>query len=68
MQIWGGTENECRTETPVLYWWLVTNVILFYLMVSFGLVTWGSYLCKVADAQEKITSNAVKEYMKEQKK
>ena len=65
MQIWGGTENLCRTESPALYWWLVTNIILFYLIVSFGLVTWGSYLCKVADAQEHITKTAVREYLKE---
>ena len=56
MQIWGGTQNECRTESPILYWWLVTNIALFYLIVTFGLVTWGSYLCRQADAQEKLTN------------
>ena len=42
----------------------MTNIILFYLIVAFGLATWGSYLCKVAVAQESITKEAVKEYMK----
>ena len=59
MQIWGGTENECRSESPILYWWLVTNIALFYLIVSFGLLTWGSYLCRMAEAQDKITDEAV---------
>ena len=52
----------------MLYWWLVTNIILFYTIVSFGLATWGSYLCKVADVQEEITKQAVEEYLKEKKR
>jgi len=58
----------CRKEAPTLYWWLVVNVILFYLIVSFGLATWGSYLCKVADVQEQVTKEAVEEYLKETKR
>ena len=68
MELWGGVDNQCRTESPALYWWLVTNIILFYTIVSFGLATWGSYLCKVADAQEELTKQAVDEYLKEQKR
>ena len=51
----------------MLYWWLVTNIIVFYFLVSFGLATWGAYLCKVADAQEEITKEAIKEYLEETK-
>ena len=65
MELWGGVDNQCRTEVPSLYWWLVTNIILFYLIVSFGLATWGAYLCKVADVQEEVTRKAVKEYLEE---
>ena len=68
MELWGGVDNQCRKESPLLYWWLVTNIILFYLIVSFGLATWGSYLCKVADAQEEITKQAVEEYLAEKEK
>jgi hypothetical protein len=68
MELWGGVDNQCRFEAPGLYWWLVTNIILFYFIVSFGLATWGSYLCKVADVQEEITREAVEEYLKERKK
>ena len=36
--------------------------------MSFGLATWGSYLCKVADVQEEVTKQAVEEYLKEKKR
>ena len=50
MQVWGGNENSCRTQSPVYYWWLIVQIIVFYLIVTFGLATWGAYLCQVADA------------------
>ena len=68
MQVWGGHDNNCRDESPVLWWWLMTQVILFYVIVTFGLATWGSYLCAVADAQEEIARQAVDEYLQERKK
>jgi len=40
-------------------------MILFYTIVSFGLATWGAYICKVADVQEEVTRKAVEEYLKE---
>lgn len=63
MQVWGGHENSCMEDVPVLYWWLITNIVVFYLIVTFGLASWGSYLCDVADAQEEIAKEAVKEYL-----
>ena len=59
MELWGGVDNQCRTEVPSLYWWLVVNIALFYFIVSFGLAVWGSYICTVVDAQEEITKEAV---------
>lgn len=32
-------------------------------MVVFGMATWGSYLCRAADAKEEIINKAVEEYM-----
>ena len=52
LEIWSGSPeypNNSRTDVPALYWWLVINLTLFYFIVSFGLATWGAYLCKVAD-------------------
>ena len=66
--LWGGANNNCMTEVPLLYWWLVAQIIIFYTIVAFGLCTWGSYLCKVADAAEELTKEAVEDYLKDRKK
>lgn len=66
MMLWGsgGTDpNNCRIERPAMWYWLIINVCMFYLMVAFGMATWGSYLCKTADAKEEIINSAVEEYM-----
>ena len=50
VQIWSGTDHRARNKhIPALYWWLVINLAMFYFIVSFGLATWGAYICKVAD-------------------
>ena len=59
--------NGCMKGAPVIYWWLVTQVILFYVIVAFGLATWGAYLCAAADAHEELTKQAVDDYLKEKK-
>jgi hypothetical protein len=60
---------ECRSNqqgaSPLLYYYLLVNVIMFYLVVSFGLATWGSYLCAVADIKEEVTKAAIDEYLAE---
>ena len=57
--------NPCQQQSPLLYWYLFSQVIIFYLIVAFGLSTWGSYLCAVADIKEEITQAAIDEYLKE---
>lgn len=59
-----GTGNSCMKAKPAMWWWLMINVCLFYVMVVFGLATWGAYLCGVSDAKEEIIKNAVDEYLK----
>ena len=66
--LWGGSNNNCMTEVPLLYWWLTAQIIIFYIIVAVGLCTWGSYICKVADAAEELTKEAVDEYLKDRKK
>jgi hypothetical protein len=66
MMLWGSggsAPNNCRVERPAMWYWLIINVVLFYLMVVFGMATWGSYLCRSADAKEEIINQAVEEYM-----
>ena len=55
MMLWASGDkepNNCRKERPAMWYWLIINVCLFYLMVIFGMATWGSYLCRSADAKE----------------
>ena len=66
MMLWGsggGDANNCRNQKPAMWYWLMINVAAFYLMVVFGMATWGSYLCKVADKKEEVIAKAVEEYM-----
>ena len=63
MEVFGGHGNNCWIQAPVYYWWLVINIGIFYLIVTFGLTTWGAYLCLVADAQDEMTKQAVAEYL-----
>lgn len=57
--------DACSQQAPLLYWYLFSNVMLFYLIVAFGLTTWGQYLCSHADIKEEITRAAIDEYLKE---
>jgi hypothetical protein len=59
--------GPCYNQTPLLYYYLLVQVILFYLIVAFGLATWGAYLCAVADVKEEVTKAAIDEYLKENK-
>lgn len=43
------------------------QIVLFYLIVTFGLATWGAYLCQVADAQSELAKQAVEEYLRERR-
>jgi hypothetical protein len=68
MMLWSsggdGAANNCRKGKPAMWWWLLINVCLFYVMVVFGFATWGAYLCGVSDVKEEIIQTAVEEYMK----
>ena len=66
VELWGGLDPQsCREEKPLLYWWVTANVIIFYLIVAFGMCIFASYICKVADAAEELTKKAVKDYLRE---
>jgi hypothetical protein len=57
----------CRKPggAPFLYYYLLSQVIIFYVIVAFGLATWGSYLCAQADVKEQVTRAAIDEYLAE---
>lgn len=50
MMLFGGSESDCNSVTPVvccrvkapaMWYWLIINVCLFYLICAFGLASWG---------------------------
>ena len=55
MMLFGGAGNNCRTEAPSMWYWLIINVIMFYLICAFGLASWGQYLCSTAEKIEEAT-------------
>ena len=55
MMLFGGEKNNCRTEAPSMWYWLIINVCMFYLICAFGLASWGQYLCSMADHKEEVT-------------
>jgi hypothetical protein len=66
MMLWSGRGNDCRTSSPLMWYWLLSNVVFFYLIIAFGLASWGQYLCKVADTREEIHEQVVSEYKQSQ--
>ena len=57
----------CASESPILYYWLLAQVGIFYFIVAYGLAVWGSYLCFEAEEEEKLAEKAVKQYFNKKK-
>lgn len=47
----------------MLYYWLFTNIVLFYILVAYGLSLWGAYICWEVDEEERIIVEALKRTM-----
>ena len=43
---------------PLLYYWLFTNIGLFYMLVAYGLSLWGAYICWEVDEEEAMEMEA----------
>lgn len=56
--------ENCSTDSPVLFFWLVSQIALFYFIVAFGLAKWGSYICWQAENHDQMAKRAVEEYFK----
>ena len=46
--------EACNRVAPTLYYWLFVNIILFYILVAYGLSLWGAYICWEVDEEEKL--------------
>lgn len=58
--------DKCYVEVPLIYFWLVAQIMLFYFIVAYGLAMWGSYLCWYAEHKDEILKKKMKEYVKKQ--
>ena len=54
--------QSCNQVAPLLYYWLFTNIALFYVMVAYGLSLWGAYICWEVDEEEAMINEALKRY------
>ena len=52
MVFFGG--NGCGTKAFFLYYWLATNIVLFYIFIAYGISLWGAYLCWAQEEEENI--------------
>jgi len=41
--------ENCSTDSPVFFFWLVIQIAIFYFIVAYGLAVWGSYICWQAE-------------------
>ena len=44
----------------MLYYWLFSNIALFYVLVAYGLSLWGAYICWEVDEEEALLRKAMK--------
>ena len=46
--------NGCGTRAFVLYYWLLFNIIVFFVFVAYGISLWGAYICWAQEEEENI--------------
>ena len=42
-----------------MYYWIFINIVLFYVLVAYGLSLWGAYICWEVDEEEKLIEAAL---------
>ncbi len=51
--------------SPLMYFWLILQIMVFYVMVAYGIALWGAYICWESEKEEEEIKVAMKEYVKE---
>ena len=46
--------NGCGTRAFVLYYWLLVNIVIFFIFVAWGISLWGAYICWAQEEEEVI--------------
>ena len=64
VQIFVLKADGCNRTSPLLYYWLVTNIGLFYVFIAYGLSLWGAYICWEQEEEEKVHGAALKQYLR----
>ncbi len=54
----------CQVTAPLLYFWVMLNIVMFYMLVAYGIALWGAYICWESEKEEKELQAAMKKYMK----
>ncbi|CDW86213.1 UNKNOWN [Stylonychia lemnae] len=56
--------KECNIMAPLLYFWVMLNIIMFYVLVAYGIALWGAYICWESEKEEKQLQEAMQKYIK----
>ena len=64
VQIFVLKADGCNRTSPLLYYWLIVNILLFYIFIAFGLSLWGAYICWEQEEEEKVTKAALEDYLR----
>lgn len=51
--------NGCGTRAFVLYYWLLLNIVVFFVFVAYGISLWGAYICWAQEEEETIMEEAL---------
>jgi hypothetical protein len=52
-------------SAPLMYFWLILNIVVFYIMVAYGISLWGAYICWESEKEEAEIKEAMEHYVKE---
>ena len=52
--------NGCGDQAFVLYFWLLFNIVIFFIFVAYGISLWGAYICWAQEEEEEIMKEALK--------
>jgi hypothetical protein len=57
---------ECSSKAPMVYFWIAAQIVMFYILVAYGIALWGAYICWQAEKEEAEIQDIVETYMKKQ--
>ena len=43
----------------MLYFWLLFNIVIFFIFVAYGISLWGAYICWAQEEEEEIMKEAL---------